>query len=170
MTDVQSATDKNGKPYARAKLEDYSGIYEIALFSKDYENYLSYLKPHESLFVEAEIKERYFLRPEEKAAGKTVPYTVRLSGIKLLGNVTEEKVSDFSFDLSTSMLSPEFRANLVSVLKRHKGNIPLNIFLIDEKTGYRIRFFSKGYRVSVTSGLINDLKALGIVRCEPKLK
>ena len=170
VTDVQSATDKNGKPYARAKLEDYSGIYEIALFSKDYENYLSYLKLHESLFVEAEIKERYFLRPEEKAAGKTVPYTVRLSGIKLLGNVTEEKVSDFSFDLSTSMLSPEFRANLVSVLKRHKGNIPLNIFLIDEKTGYRIRFFSKGYRVSVTSGLINDLKALGIVRCEPKLK
>ena len=170
VTDVQSNVGKNGKPYARAKLEDYSGIYEIALFGDDYENYLPYMKLHESLFVEAEIKERYFLRPEERAAGKTVPYTIRLKNIQLLGNVTDQKVNGFSFDLNTAMLTPEFRASLVSTLKQHKGNIPINIFMIDEITGYRIRFFSKGYKVSVTSALIADLKALGITRCEPLMK
>ena len=95
---------------------------------------------------------------------------IRLKNIQLLGNVTDQKVSGFSFDLNTAMLTPDFRASLVSTLKQHKGNIPLNIFIIDENTGYRIRFFSKGYKVSVTSALINDLKALGITRCEPQMK
>ena len=170
VTDVQSSINKTGKPYARAKIEDYSGSYEIGLFGKDYETFLPYMKPHEALFVEGEIKERFFLRPEEKAAGKTVPYTLRLLGIQLLGNVAESKLSGFSIELSTSMLSPEFRASLVTVLKRHKGKMALNIFLRDEKTGYRIRFFSKGFQVSVTTALIDDLKAIGITACEPMLK
>ena len=170
VTEVQNITSRNGKPGVRAKIEDYSGSYELSLYAKDYEAFIGYMKVNEALFIEGEIKGKFFLRPDERSAGKTVPYSFRPTSIQLLGNVADSKINAFSVNISTSMLSKEFRASLVAVLKRHKGTIPLNIFLSDETTGYRIRFFSKGFQVNVSTALIDELKSIGIDRCETLMK
>ena len=59
-------------------LEDYSGSWELALFGKDHEAFMSYMKPKETLFLEGEIGEKFFLKPEDRAQGKTSPYTFKL--------------------------------------------------------------------------------------------
>ena len=73
VTDVKSLTSKTGKPWSKTVIEDYSGSYELAFFGKDYEANLSYMKLHEALYIEGEIGEKYYIRPEERAAGKTSP-------------------------------------------------------------------------------------------------
>ena len=50
----------------------------------------------------------------------------------------------------------------MKVIKKHKGNIPLNIFIFDPQTRYRIQFYSKKYQVAVTSEFIQDLHKIGI--------
>ena len=35
VTETSTLTARNGKPYSRTKLEDYSGSYELSLFGKD---------------------------------------------------------------------------------------------------------------------------------------
>ena len=162
VTDVKTLTTKNGSQGARVVLEDYSGNYEIALFGKDYENYLAYMQPFSQLFIEGEIDARYFLKPEERAQGKKAPYTFKIKKISLLGNIANENIAKFSIFVDSSRLNPDFRKKLSKVLKDSKGTIPLAIFLIDAPTGYNIEFYSKKYQVSVCQDLLGALDHLGL--------
>ena len=80
----------------------------------------------------------------------------------LLGNVADTYVKGFSINITTPMLSPEFREKLVALLKRNKGNVPLTMFLYDPVKKWNIEFLSHKFRVQVTLSLIEELKAMGI--------
>ena len=166
VTDVKQLTTKAGKPYSRTILEDYSGTYELPLFGKDHETFMQYMQPKASLFLEGEIGEKYFLKPEEKAQGKTAPYAFKVKKVTLLGNITDDLLTGFSLDITTPQLNEEFRKDLVKVIKQHKGNIPLTIYLFDPQTRYRIQFYSKKFQIAVTSQFLQDLRKIGVEKYE----
>ena len=163
VTDFKPLTTKNGKPYSRTIIEDYSGSFELTLFGKDHETFMQYMQPKATLFLDGEISEKFFLKPEEKAAGKPAPpYVFKLKKVTLLGNIAEDLLGGFCMDITTPMLTQEFRKKLVEVIKRHKGNIPLTLYLYDPVTRYRIQFYSKKYQVAVTSEFIRELHSIGV--------
>ena len=162
VTDVKSLTSKNGKPYSRTTLEDFSGSYEITLFGRDHENFLSYMTVRQALLLEGSVEEKYFLKPEEKAQGKKAPYTFRLQKVTLLGNVSEEKLSRIVLELQTPMLTQEFRTALVKCVKQHKGNTELSLFLTDPESHYRIQFYSKKFQVRASTDFEDELARIGI--------
>ena len=164
VTDVKSLLNKSGKPFSRTTLEDYTGSYELSLFGNDHERFLPYLNLHEILLLEGSIEGRFTLRQEELQSGKKVPYTFKLKKIQLLGNVTATNVTGFSIQVDTPMLSSSFRSALVKVIKAHTGGIPLSIYLFDPTTHYRINFYSRKFRVSVSQDLIDDLAKTGITK------
>jgi len=162
VTDYKQLLTKTGKPYSRTVIEDYTGSYELTLFGKDHENFMQYMTPRATLFLEGVIEEKYSLKPEEKAQGKTAPWAFKLRKVTLLGNVSDNILSGFSLDITTPMLTQKFREDLVKTVKKHKGSIPLTLYLYDPETRYRIQFISKKFQVAVTSGLIQDLRKIGI--------
>ena len=162
VTDYKQLLTKVGKPYSRTMLEDYSGSYELTLFTKEHEAYCQYMVPHNALFLEGSIEERYSLRPEERAQGKTVPYTFKLQSVTLLGNVAESRIKAFSINVETPMLTPAFREGLVKTIRKHVGKTPLEVFFYDPDTRYRIQMKSNKFQVSVSEELITDLRRLGI--------
>ena len=166
VTDFKQLTTKTGKPYSRTVLEDYSGSYELALFGKDHEAFMQYMTPKATLFLEGEIAEKFFLKPEERAQGKSAPYSFKLKKVTLLGNISDDLLTGFSMDVTTPMLTQQFREDLVKVVKKHKGNIPLTLFLYDPGTKYRIQFYSKKFQVAVTSEFIQDLTRIGVSKYE----
>ena len=169
VTDVKTLMTKNGKPYSRTTLEDYSGSYELSLFGKDHENFLSYLVPHAGLFLEGEIDTKFFVKPEDASQGKSSPYVFKLKKITLLGNVADSLLSAFSLNLQTPQLTQKFRKELVAIVKANSGNIPLKMYLYDPGTKYNIEFHSTKFKVAVTTEFVNALKRLG-VQCTPVLK
>ena len=80
----------------------------------------------------------------------------------LLGNVTDTFVKGFAIYISTSMLTPEFRDQMVKMIKRNKGNAPLTMFLHDPEKGWNIEFLSRKFRVAVTAEFIEELKNMQI--------
>ncbi len=166
VTDYKQLLTKKGAPYSRTMLEDYSGSYELTLFTKEHEQFFKYMVPHDALFMEGVIEERYFLRPEEKAQGKTVPYTFKLQSVTLLGNVAESRIKAFGISIETPMLTPAFREGLVKVIRKHKGSIPLEVFFFDPDTRYRIQLKSNKYQVAVSEELLTDLRHLGVDQFE----
>ena len=166
VTDFKQLTTKTGKPYSRTTLEDYSGSYELTLFGKDHEQFMQYMQLHATLFIEGVVEEKFFLKPEERAQGKSAPYAFKVRKITLLGNIAEELLTGFNMDITTPMLTQEFREGLVKAVKKHKGKIPLTIFLFDPVTKYRIQFISKKFQVAVTADFFRDLQAIGISRYE----
>ena len=162
ITDVKQITTRTGSPGGRIVLEDYSGTYELALFGKDYENYMSYMLLHEQLFIEGEIAERYFIKAEERAKGKTSPYAFKIKKISLLGNISADLIKTFSLNLDSKQLNEKFRKELVKLVKTYAGPTKLSVFLFDAKSGYRVELFSKKFSVAVCADLLSGLEHLGI--------
>ena len=159
---TQTMTNKNGRPWSKTVIEDFGGSYEIALFGKDHENFMSYMQLNNAIFIEGEIEEKYYIKPEERAQGKTSPYAFKVKKIMLLGNVTDSFVKGFAIYVSTDMLTQEFRDKLVKMIKRNKGSVPLTMFLHDPQKGWNIEFLSRKFRVAVTAPFIEELDRLKI--------
>lgn len=153
VTEVKTITTKTGTPGARVLLEDFSGAYELALFGKDYQNWMPFIAPHNQLFIEGEVSERYFVKAGDNS-GKKAPFAFKIKKISLLGNVCETFLSAIDLHIDTDNLSPSYRKSLVQTLSSHKGSIPVNIHLSDKTTGYKVDFYSKKYSVAVSLPLI----------------
>ncbi len=162
ITSTQTLINKNGRPWSKTVIEDYGGSYELALFGKDHENFMSYMQLHNAILIEGEIEEKYYIKPEERAQGKTSPYAFKARKIMLLGNVTDSFVKGFAIYISTTMLTQDFREKLVKMIKRNKGNVPLTMFLNDPEKGWNIEFLSRKFRVAVTADFIEELTKMQI--------
>ncbi len=162
VTDIKNITTKSGSPGVKVTIEDFDGNGEFALFGKEYQDFLPFMQLHAQVFIEGEISERYFLKPEEKAAGKTSPYAFKFKKMSLLGNVADELLSEFVLHIDSSQLNPDFRKSLVKLLKDSKGKIPLTVTLNDAPSGYKIDFRSKKFSVKVSQALTDRLCQLHI--------
>ena len=162
ITSTEVKTSRTGKPFAKTTLEDFSGTYELALFGKDYETFMPYLTEHTAIYVEGEIKEAYFSKSDDKEKATNAPYKFRVKKISLLGNIGDALLSGFTIELSTPMVSADFRKHLMSVVKASKGTVPFSILLSDPKTQYVIEFQSRKYQVAVTADFISEIKNLGL--------
>jgi len=162
ITNTTQSMTKTGRPMSRMTVEDYSGSYEFAFFGKDHEAFMQYEKENTGIFIEGVIDEKFYIKPEERAQGKTVEFSFKPKNMMLLGNVADSYVKGFAINITTPMLSPEFRENLVKILKRNKGNVPLTMFLYDPVKKWNIEFLSHKFRVQVTLPFIEELKEMGI--------
>lgn len=162
VTSVETKISRNGKPFAKVSVEDFSGIYEFAFFGKDYENFMNYLQEHTAIYIEGEICEKYFLKPEEIAAGKKAPYTFKAKKISLLGNVAEDRLTGFAIEMLANDITPELRHRLVHLVKEYSGKIPLSMIVFDPVTNYIVEFISRKYHITVSADFILQLNELGL--------
>ena len=162
VTSVETKISRNGKPFAKVNVEDFSGIYEFAFFGKDYENFMNYLQEHTAIYIEGEICEKYFLKPEEIAAGKKAPYTFKVKKISLLGNVAEDRLTGFAIEMPANDITPELRHRLVHLVKEYSGKIPLSMIVFDPVTNYIVEFISRKYHITVSADFILQLNELGL--------
>ena len=162
VTSVETKISRNGKPFAKVNVEDFSGIYEFAFFGKDYENFMNYLQEHTAIYIEGDICEKYFLKPEEIAAGKKAPYTFKAKKISLLGNVAEDRLTGFAIEMLANDITPELRHKLVHLVKEYSGKIPLSMIVFDPVTNYIVEFISRKYHITVSADFILQLNELGL--------
>lgn len=162
VTSVETKISRNGKPFAKVNVEDFSGIYEFAFFGKDYENFMNYLHEHTAIYIEGEICEKYFLKPEEIAAGKKAPYTFKAKKISLLGNVAEDRLTGFAIEMLANDITPDLRHRLVHLVKEYSGKIPLSMIVFDPVTNYIVEFISRKYHITVSADFILQLNELGL--------
>lgn len=162
VTSVETKISRNGKPFAKVNVEDFSGIYEFAFFGKDYENFMNYLQEHTAIYIEGEICEKYFLKPEEIAAGKKAPYTFKVKKISLLGNVAEDRLTGFAIEMLANDITPELRHRLVHLVKEYSGKIPLSMIVFDPVTNYIVEFISRKYHITISADFILQLNELGL--------
>ena len=161
VSDVKTMTTKTGTPGIKILLEDFSGTYEFVLFGNDYQRNMAFLQLHNQVFIEGEIGERYFLKPEERAAGKKAPYSFKIKSISLLGTLCESRLAGLDLSMDTRLIDAPFRSTLVKLLRGNKGKIPLTVHLIDRETGYKLDFFSKKFQVTVSQDFLTSLSGLG---------
>lgn len=81
VVDYRTGRTKYGKDYGVAKVEDYSGIGELALFGEDFAKYGGMMSPGSSIFITATVAPSKF---DEKRLMMTVKDVRHLSDVKNL--------------------------------------------------------------------------------------
>lgn len=113
---------KNGNPYCRFTLMDYSGTYEIALFGRDYLSYEAYGREGQFIFVRGEFRPRY---------GKESEYMFNVLGMMLLEEVREKFLKGLEIRLTPGQLETLDIAALHDVIRRFPGSQKLRIRFSD---------------------------------------
>ena len=162
ITKTEHINGQSGRPWSKTVIEDFGGSYELKLYGKDHEAFMSYMTLHNTIFIEGEIDEKFYVKPEDRAQGKTSPYGFKVKKIMLLGNVTDTYIKGFAVNITTPMLTPQFRDSLVGLIKKNKGNVPLSMFLYDPEKKWNIEFLSRKFRVGVTAGFIEELEKMNV--------
>jgi DNA polymerase-3 subunit alpha len=133
VTEAKSQVTKTGKPMGKITVEDYTGNYTFALFGKDYEAYLAYMKEGEALLVECETAPRFFKRDDNNDQNTPPQYSVRIRSISLLANAGESMIKEITVTLPISKINAKFSPMLVKALKRQeKGNTSLILRVVDD--------------------------------------
>ncbi len=161
ITDTETLINKRGKPWSRTVIEDFDGNYEFRLFNRDHETFMQYLKPRSSVLIEGSIEERYYRKSNQSgnSSDKEEPqYYLKIKNMMLLGNSTEKYLKGFALNLSTPMLNPTFRKDLVKLLKEFQGTTPLSMELYDPEKKWSLKFKSRKYRVDVNTEFIEAVE------------
>ena len=151
---VQNLMTKTGKPWGKFTLEDYNGTREFALFGKDYENFRKFLFTDYFLFVRAKVQPR--------------PYNDRELELKILSMVQLQEMRDTMIKeihvrLAIEEITHDLIRELTEKVRESEGSTLLHLNLYDREAQVGLNFYSKSYRVSLTSGLVsylddNDIK------------
>lgn len=146
VIDTTHLTSKQGRPYGRFKMEDYSGeIHEFSLFGREYENLRKYMYNDYMLYVKGKIQPRRFQSKENIARGRT-EMELMITSIMQMHEV-EEHIKDMYVTLEVNELTETFVRELTERIKESKGKTILRIKVRDSESDVAVQMYSNTYKI-----------------------
>ncbi len=152
VTKVEHRINQKGTGWGRMTLQDYTGDLEIALFSDIYSKFRGFMQENVCLYVEGEYKARF----------GTENYEFRVTNIRMLESISEEKTQSITLRLLIERITPEFVTQIERICNAHKGKHLLRMELIDREHKERLALASQTKKVSVSDELIADIEKLDL--------
>ena len=155
-------TSRTGRQYLSVTVEDLGGSYNLSLNGKDFETFGSLFAAGNFLYINGRIAERFYRKPDDQAPSQDIEYSFKLKNASLLCNLTDSLVKEFRIYIDMAKLDENLKKKIVTIVKRHKGGIPLTLSVFDRQTRYNVEFLSKKFKVSISTELIEALNELGL--------
>ena len=150
---VQHLTMKNGKPFGRFTLEDYSGTYTFTLFDKDYENFRRYLYDGYYLFIRGKVRPRPYNEQELEP---------KISTVMMLSEAQETLVREMTVSIPIEDLTEELTRSLRNTVQQSKGNVMLRVKVFDAESDVAVNLFSKTMKVDIAGGMVGFCQDYGL--------
>jgi DNA polymerase-3 subunit alpha len=151
VTKVNVRTSANGNQFMIFTIEDYAGNYEFALFSKDYIQFERFIAQDRLLFINGsyQLKNRHMDQ-----------MVFKIQSIELLSEILSDRTKEIKLRLDLNRLTPALLDLLQETLERNKGDKKLTLEVYDEQEKIGMDFLSRKMQVSISKGLISELKEL----------
>jgi len=147
---AKQGISKQGTPWGRLTVEDYSGSYEFSLFGKDYEKFLNYFQENVPVIIRCKIQESW------RRAGDTRPaeWEARIQSINLLSNAKDD-IKTVTLTIPVTELTSSFVNDLTLQLAEYKGNAELRLQLVDTHNNISTEVFSRSHRITPVEPLLS---------------
>ena len=140
---------KNGNPYCRYSVMDYSGTYEIALFGKDYQKYESFGKEGQFIFVKGEFRPRY---------GNENEFMFNVTDMMLLEEVRAKFLKGLVAKIPINLLDSLNINALETVMKKHPGKQTLRFTFIDQGEEMEANAVSRKILVNPSDEFLEEME------------
>ena len=152
VTAVREGQTKKGNPFTIFKIEDYSGSFEIALFSDDSINYGKFARMGLSVYVKARVQPRQWGNGEIE---------LKILSMSLLSEVKDRLVEKITLQIPLSSLNDASVNEISTMVKNNLGNVLLYFNIIDEKS-QQVQLFARQTKIQVNKLFIDSLNELSI--------
>jgi DNA polymerase-3 subunit alpha len=123
VTGAQHRVSRQGNKFGVLTLEDFSGKFELTLFSDQYLKYSSYFETGNCLFVQGKF-EKHPYRED---------FSFRVSDICLLETIKKVMTRKVQMNIAPSLFSVEHLDFLTENIRNHPGKVPLKFVFHDKK-------------------------------------
>ncbi|GHV65052.1 DNA-directed DNA polymerase [Bacteroidia bacterium] len=147
ITDIKEGTDKNGNPYGKIFLEDFTGKFEIAFFRDYYVKYRNFFIREAPIFVKGKVQERSWKLGELEFSVTSIDL-LHLIGEKLITSITLH----VDVEKITSEDIKEINEKFICRHPKTEGTIPVD-FLFFDNQGNRIKMLSRTCQVTRSQDL-----------------
>ena len=151
VNSVERKSGKNGNPFLKVVIEDFSGHIELPFFGKDVDRFGNLLVEKAEVYISGEVRRSY---------GDF--YKFMVGDIISLGNVTESLVKGVKIIIDSEIINPELRMQLVRHFKSSKGKTPVSVILSEKKSGWKVELVSKKFQVRVNSEFLDGIRSMGL--------
>lgn len=152
VTSSEQRLTKNGRPFGRFTLEDFSGSFSITVFAEDYIRFKSYLDKGSFVLVEGTVQRSRF-REEQ------LEFKVR--NVELLSELANKKVKGVAFRLNLPDITRDTVDELEKICRNHQGKASLFIYVKDESANLLAEALSRKFTVHATNPFIRQLQRWG---------
>ena len=149
VTGVRSGFTKNNKPFGIAKLEDFTGTFEVALFGDDWMRFSNYMKEGYFLYIRGRVAPRKY-GPDT--------YELKIGTIELLPDVKDTLLQSLTIYIQLEFLDEEIVNDLYTMMREHPGKTEVLFMVRAQETRHRADLKSRSMRISVEKDLINYIK------------
>ncbi len=148
VTGLREGISKNNNKYGIARIEDFSGAGEIALFGEDWVKWGNYMKTDNFLFIKAKCQ------PSKYNPARPV---LTISSIELLPDVKDKLVDSITISIDLNEIDKMVVTELAQLTSR-PGNTKLKVAVRDLSDRYNVELVSVNRKIEVTKDLMNYLR------------
>ena len=150
VTGIKMGISKAGNPFGIARMEDYSGAGEIALFGDDYARLQGYFQEGNALYITAKVEER------RKRPGT---FDLRVGRVEFLSDAKQNRLNAVTIEMHADEIREDQADELIEMLRKSKGQTPIFFNIIDPTTGRSFRLQNKDLKTDLNNELVDYLES-----------
>lgn len=149
---VEHRTTKNGKPFGKFTLEDYTGSCTFTLFGEDYLKYRNFMNVGWFVFVEGAVVRNTW-------GQQNLEFKVR--NMDLLHELGVKRSKGVQLKINAADLTREMIGIIEEVCSEHNGNTPLFLKIQDSRENINLELLSRKFRVNPINEMAKQMKKAG---------
>jgi DNA polymerase-3 subunit alpha len=153
VTASDERVTKNGKPWGKFILEDFSGAKEFTMFGEDFAKCRPFMQLNNMLFGYVTVQSR-FGNPED--------LEFKFSKISFLADIHESQLKSVNLKLDMAQVTQHTLEELLRITSGNKGNAILKISVFDSESSHQAELYSKKIKVDWNQALMDELTALNV--------
>jgi DNA polymerase III subunit alpha len=140
VTEAGEGISKNGKPFSKLTLSDYSDSYQFFFFQQDFVDFGKFCKPGLFILLKGKVQKRYNSESLE----------LRVNHVELLSEVRKNQIKNFTINIPLTMVNASVIHEIEKLMKKNKGNTLLRFSILDEETNNAVLLFSRNTKIQVS--------------------
>lgn len=154
VSSVEHRTTKNGKPFGKFVLEDFSGNSgkdALTFFGETYLKFKNFMNVGWFLYIEGNVM---------RSNWGAMNLELKVRNIDLLNDISQKKLTGMALRIPLQSVSTQLIDSIEKVCKKYPGNAALQIFIKDEFEPIQAESLSRNYRLKPVNDCFQDLKKL----------
>jgi DNA polymerase-3 subunit alpha len=148
VTSVEHKITKNGKPFGRMSMEDFTDTHTFTFFSPDYLNFKNFMQPGYSVLLSGKVEPHRFNDDE---------FEFKVKEMNLLVDVREKMIKSVTMSISLEDITRELVNDILKLLNKNKGKTLLKFKVFEPLEKISIDLFSRGFRIELNKEVLSYL-------------